>query len=71
VCIGNVDGDEFTPGQPSLDADLSSLVTGSFSGFPFCYGGGTDPPPLAVDNICGVDDRGLFTAIGCPSNACA
>ena len=69
MCIGNVDGDEFTPGQPSLDADLSSLVTGSFSGFPFCYGGGTDPPPLAVDNICGVDDGGLFTTAGCPSNA--
>merc|ERR1712127_1077975 len=38
VCIGDEND------QPSLDADLSSLVTGSFSGFSDdCYGG-TDPP---------------------------
>ena len=39
VCIGNESN------QQSLDADLSSLVTGSFSGFSdgVCYGG-TDPP---------------------------
>ena len=74
MCIGNVDGSEFTPGQQSLDADLSSLVTGTLtSGFAFCYGGlgPVSQPPLEADNICGVDG-GLFTTAGCSvtSKAC-
>ena len=57
VCIGD------DMNQPLLDADLSSLVTGVFSGFSLCYGSGTEPP-LEADNICGVDG-GLFTTAGC------
>ena len=64
VCIG----DDIN--QPSLDADLSSLVTGSFAGFFPCYGG-TNPPTnqLNAEKVCGVDG-GLFTTAGCPSMAC-
>ena len=59
VCIGDEND------QPSLDADLSSLVTGTFtSGFPFCYGGGTQPP-LEAEKVCGVVPDGLFTTEGC------
>ncbi|GHP08780.1 hypothetical protein PPROV_000751700 [Pycnococcus provasolii] len=67
VCIGDKSD------QPSLDADLSSLVTGFFSEVftDVCYGGGTDPP-LEADNICGVEPGGLFTTAGCSvtSKAC-
>ena len=59
VCIGDEND------QQSLDADLSSLVTGSFtSGIPFCYGGGTQPP-LEAEKVCGVVPDGLFTTEGC------
>ncbi|XRA96198.1 hypothetical protein NFJ02_01g38940 [Pycnococcus provasolii] len=61
VCIG----DDIN--QPSLDADLSSLVTGSLPQFGNCYGG--TETPLNVEKVCGVDD-GLFTTAGCPSMAC-
>ena len=63
VCIG----DDIN--QPSLDADLSSLVTGSLvTGTPGdpCYGG-TDPPTnqLNATTVCGVEPNGLFTTEGC------
>ena len=65
VCIG----DDIN--QPSLDADLSSLVTGSFAGFSPCYGR-TDPftNQLNATTVCGVVPDGLFTIAGCPSMAC-
>ncbi|XRB22508.1 Kin17_mid domain-containing protein [Pseudoscourfieldia marina] len=72
VCIGDEDGGSGFAGQPSLDADLSSLVTGTFtSGYPFCYGGGTQPP-LNATTVCGVVPDGLFTTAGCSvtSKAC-
>ena len=58
VCIGD------DMNQPLLDADLSSLVTGVFSGFSVCYGSGGDPP-LAAPTVCGVVPNGLFTTEGC------
>jgi len=60
VCIG----DDIN--QPSLDADLSSLVTGSFAGFSPCYGR-TDPftNQLNATTVCGVEPNGLFTTEGC------
>merc|ERR1712216_640142 len=60
VCIG--DGND----QPSLDADLSSLVTGSFAGFPPCYGQ-TDPFTIQLDapTVCGKEGNGLFSDFGC------
>ena len=68
VCIGDESN------QPSLDADLSSLVTGSFTGFSDdCYGG-IDPPTnqLNATTVCGVVPDGLFTTAGCSvtSKAC-
>ena len=66
MCIGDVDGSEFIPGQQSLDADLSSLVTGSFAGFSPCYGGNNPPPnQLNATTVCGVEPNGLFTTAGC------
>ena len=57
VCIGN--------NQPFLDADLSKLVTGSFSSFPFCY------QDSDASTVCGNGTGGLFSSTaGCPSNAC-
>ncbi|XRB17245.1 retinal pigment epithelial membrane protein [Pseudoscourfieldia marina] len=67
VCIGDQNDQQF------LDADLSSLVTGTFtSGFPFCYGGGTDPPTnqLNATTVCGKEGIGLFSDFGCPSAGC-
>mmetsp|Transcript_5416 Transcript_5416/g.13659 ORF Transcript_5416/g.13659 Transcript_5416/m.13659 type:complete len:170 (+) Transcript_5416:3-512(+) len=60
VCIG----DDIN--QPSLDADLSSLVTGSFAVFSPCYGR-TDPftNQLNATTVCGVEPNGLFTTEGC------
>ena len=61
VCIGDESN------QPSLDADLSSLVTGSFTGFSDdCYGG-IDPPTnqLNATTVCGVVPDGLFSDFGC------
>ncbi|GHP07236.1 hypothetical protein PPROV_000597700 [Pycnococcus provasolii] len=61
VCIANESN------QPSLGADLSSLVTGFFSGFSDdCYGG-IDPPTnqLNAPTVCGVVPDGLFTTEGC------
>ena len=65
VCIGDESN------QPSLDADLSSLVTGSFAVFSPCYGR-TDPftNQLNATTVCGVVPDGLFTIAGCPSMAC-
>ncbi|XRA97200.1 hypothetical protein NFJ02_03g100760 [Pycnococcus provasolii] len=67
VCIGNESD------QQSLDADLSSLVTGTFAGFStgICYGG-TDPPTnqLNATKVCGKEVNGLFSDIGCPSAGC-
>ncbi|XRB10449.1 hypothetical protein RI054_01g02620 [Pseudoscourfieldia marina] len=75
VCIGDEDGGSGFAGQPSLDAHLSSLVTGTFNGvFAFCYGSGTNPPPnqLNATTVCGVVPDGLFTTAGCSvtSKAC-
>ena len=59
VCIGN--------NQPDLDADLSELVTGSLSSFfSFCYQD-SNPAPT----VCGNGTDGLFSTLGCPSNACS
>ena len=77
VCIGNKEGDpnpnpgdSEIAGQPDLDANLKSLVTGSFSQSSGCYGAGTEPP-LDADNICGPKKEiGLFSKDGCPSKAC-
>ena len=66
VCIG----DDIN--QPSLDADLSSLVTGFFSEFPDdCYGR-TNPPTnqLNATTVCGKEVNGLFSDFGCPSAGC-
>ena len=65
VCIG----DDIN--QPSLDADLSSLVTGSFAGFSPCYGR-TDPftNQLNATTVCGKEVNGLFSDFGCPSAGC-
>ena len=65
VCIGDESN------QPSLDADLSSLVTGSFLGVFPCYGR-TDPFTIQLNatTVCGVVPDGLFTIAGCPSMAC-
>ena len=61
VCIGNqID-------QPFLDADLSKLVSGSFSSAAtFCYQDSDAP------TVCGSDDGSLFSSTSgrCPSNAC-
>jgi len=60
VCIGDtVNGD-----QPDLDADLSELVTGSLSFSGFCSL--SDAP-----TVCGNGTDGLFSTLGCPSNACS
>ena len=60
MCIGN------NQNQPSLDADLSSLVTGSFLALDFCYQQDSN-----ASTVCGADG-GLFssTSSRCPSNAC-
>jgi len=65
VCIGDESN------QPSLDADLSSLVTGSFAGFSPCYGR-TDPHTnqLNAEKVCGKEGNGLFSDFGCPSAGC-
>ena len=60
VCIGN------DSNQPFLDADLSALVPGSFSGFSPCY------QDSDASTVCGAGGTtGLFSTDGCPSNACS
>ena len=57
LCIGN--------DQPDLDADLSELVTGSLSGASVCDN--SDAP-----TVCGNGTTdGVFSTVGCPSNACS
>ncbi|XRB03496.1 hypothetical protein NFJ02_17g28510 [Pycnococcus provasolii] len=60
VCIGKE--------QPDLDADLSSLVTGSLNRFGACLYDMTNRIDAAT--VCGVDPDGLFSTLGCPSKAC-
>ena len=60
MCIGKE--------QPDLDADLSSLVTGSLNRFGACLYDMTNRIDAAT--VCGVDPDGLFSTLGCPSKAC-
>ncbi|XRB18229.1 hypothetical protein RI054_17g80750 [Pseudoscourfieldia marina] len=62
VCIGKEQD------QPDLDADLSSLVTGSLNSFGACLYDMTNRIDAAT--VCGVDPDGLFSTLGCPSKAC-
>ena len=70
MCIGKEqdDDDQNIAGQPDLDADLSSLVTGSLNSFGACLYDMTNRIDAAT--VCGVDPDGLFSTLGCPSKAC-